>query len=249
MGEIELKIEGQLGEMDLRALSDAVGHLDKLLKILGDTEDQSQVHLTDLRASSAITKAQTSDARTESLTAGIDHLRENTTTPQGWSDRALDELISVQRVSRRKGVRGLLLGANSALHEIDEALASNAEKAKASTVESLGSVAGLLFRYNSKKTPEAGLMEERTQNTVVLNFSNNLTNKILNLMDQNVTVRGRLRRDPRSNAVLSVKVRDIEAKAARPMGISVQSGVGLLGKDWTDGLSSEEWVRGLRDSG
>lgn len=249
MGEIELKIDGQLGSMDLRALSDAIDHLDKLLRALGDSEDSSVVHLTDLSVGSAITKAQTSDQRTDSLTRGIDHLRSEATAPSGWSDHALDELLALHKASRRQGVTGVLLGATSSLRAIDDVLAANAESAKAATRESLGSVTGLLFRYNNRNSPEAGLADERTKSTVVLKFGNDLTSKVLSLMDQTVVVRGRLRRDSRTNAVRSVKVRDIEVKATPRPRTSVESGIGLLGRDWTDGMSSEEWVRRMRDSG
>ncbi|MGJ9405284.1 hypothetical protein ACHABQ_03030 [Nesterenkonia aurantiaca] len=249
MKDIELKLEGLIGEIDLRALSEAIGQFDKLLRSVDVSTEDSSITLSGLSEGSARTTARASSERVDTVQRGMEYLRSDSRLPKGWRDAGLEAIISLHKANRRAGVQGVLVGADQSLHAIDAALAENATAAKSAVPESLGSVTGRLCRYSSISSPEASLIDDRSGRSVTLRFGADKSASVLKYMDQRVTVRGRMRRDPWSNQVLSVQVRDIDRSPDSRGGIPLGAGQGLLGRDWTGGQSSAEWIRGMRDLG
>lgn len=248
--EIEMKLDGKIGEMDLRALSDAIAAVDRMLRsVLAEDGESNAVFVSDLKVGSACIMARADDQRVAVISDGLKSLRVNPRLPEGWNDVTLSTLRDLGAASKRQGVEGVLLGAvNENLQSIDAALLENAKLAQSMYPESLGSVSGRLFRYSGRNAPEASLEEVQTGKSVKLRLTEFQSQEILDHMHDDVVVWGRLRRDPWSNRVIEVRVRGISPYKPPAVEDTPQNAKGILGKDWTDGLDAVEWVRRQRDN-
>ena len=249
MKAIELTLNGDIGKIDARGLSDALNALIRMVQSVAEPGEDTPILLSDLRVGSAKTAVLTRDEHVDTLLTGLTHLQHENTLPSGWNDTTLEAVSSINKASAREGISSASLMIDDLLIEIDAYLAENARTAVTTHLQSLGSVSGRLFRYSSRSTPEASLESDSDGRSVKLKLSNNLAPEVRSLLDRHVRVWGVLSRSAADNRVVEVRVRGIAIEDAKPpLPRPIHEGRGILGRDWTGGLDSVSWVNNLNSA-
>lgn len=244
--KVEITLNGRHGSIDPLAVADALSALDKMLRSFKGI-DAPLLRLSDLKIGSAVMGVRADEYRVTTLNDGVEELRAGTgVVPQGWGTDSLRALLDLEKVGGKAGVKGVRMQIGNAVADIDRALAVNARALLDRSVKSLGAVRGRLYRYtNVPNRRTAGLREVNEQVAVDLVFPNRLATEIKALLDHEVEVWGVMHRDV--EGVLSkVEVEGLEAAPVANEQLALDDVAGILGRDWTGGLGSVEWVRQQR---
>lgn len=248
MKQLEIKLHGQIGDMDTRALSDAISAVTRMLQSVSGEESDQLITLQDLRVSSVIAVVNATTQQVETIGRGLESLQHEASIPHGWDQSTLTAVKELHKANRRAGVESVHLGLNDKVLEIDQGLAKHASEAEGTGPKSLGSVSGLLYRYSSRNGVEAGLIDDATQKPVNLVLSEDTKDDVIALLDKSVTAWGILMRHLWDDQIVQVKVSGIEAaRSADQIRRPAHEGRGILGEYWLDGQDPVTWVRGLRD--
>lgn len=248
--EVRLKILGAPNSIDVRALHRSMGGLIDLLH----SATESHWLISDLRVSSALLEVRPAeredldwDSTFQELTEGLHHLNATSSTPANWGDAMLEALVQTAGLGKFAGVEGveLTIGAGSPIR-LDGEIVANASRALTAPNRSIGSVTGKIDRYLSRSGKKNfGLVDENTGKSVKVSFSSLMEARVVEAIGKQVLAWGELRRDHTGRKV-SLSLEDFEVVERVRRSVSVDEIVGVLGREWTNGLSSVEWVKEQR---
>lgn len=246
MRELEMKLNGEITNMDAQALEEALSAVIRMLRSVA--EDDQLITLQDLKVASATVVVKASDEVVETIEHGMSSLRDESVLPEGWNETTLTAIQTLHKTENRTGVESVQIDIDQTMIAIDKELADHAKAAEGSGIKSLGSATGRLYRYSNKQSLEASLEEQRTERSIKLILNENFQDQILELLEKKVTVRGIIKRSIWDNRIITIDVRGIQEDTTptvlpRP----VEEGLGILGADWLNGEDPTDWVRRLRD--
>ncbi|MFV3114431.1 hypothetical protein [Gordonia amicalis] len=246
--EVELNIKGN--GIDPRAVGEAILAVDKLMRSV--SSEDGPLTITHLSTGSANARVQASEAAIRVVDNGLLELSQSAMIPSGWNRTSIEAVIELGAARKRAGVTGLSLRALGAIQSIDEQILLNATSSLNPATVGLGSVSGLLYRYNND--PRRGTKRSASLRTahgpaVKITFQPSLVEAVRAAIDQVVEVWGTVFRDSEdriigveAERVEVLRVETVSAKRTRSAVIR-----GVLGSDWTDGKDSVDWVREQRD--
>ncbi|OZF39934.1 hypothetical protein CH296_01110 [Rhodococcus sp. 14-2496-1d] len=245
--DVQITLNGQHGLIDPMAVADALSALDKIIRSFEGVEAPN-LRLSDLHVSSAVMGVRADEGRVTTLHEGVEELRAGTgAIPPGWRSDSLRALIELEKVGAKAGVESVRMKIGDAVADIDRVLADNARALLEHSTKSLGAVRGVLYRYtNDSSRRSAGLREVNDQRAIALTFPARLAGDIKRLLDQEVEVWGVMHRDLEGE-LNKVDVEGLEAIPVVNAQIALDDVAGILGRDWTNGLGSVEWVRQQRE--
>lgn len=187
------------------------------------------------------------DAEFRRITDGLAVLAEAAVAPFGWSDEMLAGVAALGGVAEMRGVEAieLTLGEASVV-TVPAQTCENARRALENGPTALGAVTGEVDRFYSRSgRREFGLVDEATGDTVTVRFSRQHEDDVRHQIGQRVTAWGQLRRSPGGK---KKELRMEGFEVVPPISeLRVDDIVGILRGDWTEGLSSVDWIRSQRD--
>lgn len=239
--DITVDLEGE--GIDPRAVADAILAVERLVKSL---DIEPHLTLTDLSTGSAHVSMSAGGQSLEVLSAGLAQLGEAAELPDGWVRDTVLAVLGMGKVKKLRGVDSLKLRIGEYIANIDSTLQANAESVLEPKSRTLGSVRGVLYRYNNdKNNRSAGLRNLNDGEAVTLHFNTDTAPLIKENLDSEVEVWGEIARDV-TDKIIQIAVEGIEpipaTEPTRP-----GDGRGLLGEGWTKGIDPVEWVRMQRD--
>lgn len=237
-GTLRLKIDGNPGEIDLRALEKSVAAISKLIRAVGGENAQLKTLSAD---SIVVIDIITEPENASTLQAGLYEFAETGERPEKFNAHALNALASLYEVNALPGVSGVYFGSPANPLMIKDKVPEHTEKA-------LGSVKGSLYRINGGRSLTAAIRHSQTGKTVRLELEKDQVETVQKLYNQKVIVRGLLIRDSTSNEVKKVKVKSIDRIAKKNPQQPASEAQGILGTEWLEGLDPVELVRLHRDS-
>jgi len=256
MEKLRLHLEAPEHGIDARALREGIDKLLILINSVTDAGDEPAPDrwlLADLSLGSvdcAVMPPPSLEARgrvrLNTVWAGLEHLTQLSGIPAGWSEQTVRALVGLVDLRKFEGVDGGYLGRNGDQRiQLDTRLRENAENSLGVAHESLGEVQGEIVRYvNDGKNREVGVRDISAGRPIKVSFPNHLDDKILKALRSHstVTIWGTLRRNSQGQKIsLSAEGLNI-LEIPRPPE-TVETMAGALGRDWTGGLSSVDWVR------
>lgn len=245
--EIRLDIQGPAEAIDPRALSEGIGRLVNLLEHLElpQHEEAPAWSVSGLRIGSLQADLRGSEQAVSIALGGLAQLADEPGVPDGWTFDAIRELLKLGQVRRQRGVEQVKLSLDSAITTIDEVVLSNARESLKPWPMSLGSVQGKLFRYNDRDR-EAGIEDEVTGHRIPVIVPEENVEEVTQLLRRDVCVWGEIHHTP-TGRIDRVVLEGIEPLPERGQHAPVSELAGILGEDWTGGVSAVEAVRRQRD--
>lgn len=146
------------------------------------------------------------------------------------------------------GVESISLQIGDAVSAIDGAIRDNAEQALKPVSISLGSVRGTIYRYSndtSRNRRSAGLRRSDTGDAIEIRFAPDDASRLRMHLETEVQVWGEIARDA-TGQISHLTVEGIEPVEIPSGDAQADDGRGLLGKDWTGGMDTVDWVRLMR---
>lgn len=246
MRQLEMKLNGEITNMDARALEDALSAVIRMLRSV--SEEDEIVTLQDLKVASATVVFNAPNEAVKTIQVGMDSLRNEAVLPEGWNETTLTSLQALHKTENRTGVESIQIDIDEAMIAIDKELADHAKEAEGSGIKSLGSATGRLYRYSNKNNLEAALEDSRTERSIKLLLDDRFGSEVRSLLEKDVIVRGIIKRSIWDNRIIEIDVRGIQEDTTRTvLRRPAAEGRGILGADWLDGEDPTEWVRRLRD--
>jgi hypothetical protein len=243
--DITVDLEGE--ELDPRAIADAITQVENLVQSLSTEESAAILVLTGLSGGSAHISMAVTGASVDTLHDGLEALRASPGLPRGWRRESLQAVANLGNVSGLRGVEGISLRVGQAISTIDTVIQQNAANALEPSSRSLGAVRGTLYRYTNdvaRSRRSAGLRNVHTDDTIELRFSTDIAPRIRERLESEVEVWGEIARDMTGKIVhLTVEGIELVPPTERTR---ASDGRGLLGRDWTGGVDSVDWVRSQR---
>jgi len=258
-GRTALHLDGPARGSDARALREGLDSMLTLINSVIDAEDEPTPRLwllAELSLSSvncAVIPPPEFEAggrvRLDNVWAGLEHLARSLGIPPGWSEQAVWALVGLVDLRKFEGVDGGYLGRDGDRRiRLDTRLRENAEGSVGAARESLGEVQGQIIRYvNDGKKKEVGVRDISAGRSIKVSFPDHLDDKILEALRSHstVTIWGTLRRNSQGQKI-SLSAEDVNILEVPRPGETVEAITGALGRDWTGGLSSVDWVRRQR---
>lgn len=241
-GMLRLKVDGQPGDIDLKALEKSIAAVSKILRAVGGPD--SFQYVKELRTGSAVIDIITPAEDVTVVSKGLQALKTGTHLPGQFNRMALKAVWELHEVTKLHGVTNISFGHPEMPVCVDSTVAGNSEILLSNVFHSLGSVVGTLYKFNGKDgKPRAGMTNSRTGKEVRLELEEKHVPVVLQLMCTEVTVRGLLERDALTNEVLSVKVKEVTAVAPRRIQPPARTMQGILGSEWLGDIDPAELVR------
>ncbi|TWP53226.1 hypothetical protein FKR81_04445 [Lentzea tibetensis] len=241
--EIKIELQGPHGEIDPRALAEAIVALDKIIRSLPQDEPVP-ASISSLSVGSAKVGIRTNERAAAVIRSGLRDLFHESAVPAGWSVETVAGLLELDQVRKRSGVEGIWLRISDALTPVDEQLALHARESIQPPPPSLGSVRGELYRYNGHQHT-AALRDYRTGKIVTVTFPAKHAAMVRQALDQEVEVWGRVTRNI-YDQVESIALEGLTALGAPESRVALDDVIGLFGPDWTEGMDSADWIRRQR---
>lgn len=241
--EIRVELVGTHGQIDPRAVADAIAALDKVLRSLPQDEP-TPITISSLSIGSAKIGLRASEQVADVLRNGLRDLFHEAAVPRGWSVETVAGLLELDQVRKRSGVEAIWLGTSGARAPLDQQLASHAKECIKPPAPSLGSVRGELYRYNGHRHT-AAIRERHTGKIVTVSFSASLTATVRGALDQEVEAWGRVTRNI-YDQVESVALEGLTPLGAPKARVELDDVVDLFGPEWTEGTDSVDWIKRQR---
>lgn len=239
---LRLNVGGLPGEIDLKALEKSIGAISRLIAAVGGKDTRQCVK--ELKTSSAIVDVLTEQEAAELISAGLNSLADSSERPEKFNRPALTAINDLYKATQMPGVTKISFGDIHNPINIGPEVHRNVTSALEAERVSLGSVKGTLYKFNGRNgNLKAGIEHHRTGSTVELELQEAHVSTVLDLMQSEVLVRGVLYRDPITNIVTRVKVKDVEKVKPKKLPRPAHEVQGILGTDWLDGLDPVEIVR------
>lgn len=242
---LRLKVDGNPSEIDLKALEKSVAAISKLIRAVGGKDAQQRIK--GLKTGSAVVDVITEPEHVKILTEGLEALRHTGQRPEKFDRAALNAVNALYEVNTLPGVTGVYFGSLATPINVNKEVFQHANEALNDLLESLGSVKGTLYKFNGRNGLTAGIEHSRTGKSIRLELEEHHVKKVLELMQKEVLVRGLLTRDPITNEVQAVKVKDVGEVGRKEIQRPVFEVQGILGTEWLEGLDPVEIVRSNRD--
>lgn len=220
MDEVTVKVSGDLAEggITTRHLARAVQYVETIVKTLnGDAAPPSILNIE--LGSVAITVA-AQERAAGTLHDGLKALNAGK-RPQ-WDQAVTDAIKDLAALSTAEGVTGTSLTVSDTTTQLDAQLIHTLEAALENTPQcvSYGTVTGRLYSYTSKKDYRARLEDQDGYSVKVQIRDEHLAQLVRQHLDQQVTITGRVTRDPYATVayrVISVDIDSICETPARPI--------------------------------
>jgi hypothetical protein len=252
--EVQVKLLGEPGRIDARGLQRALASLLDVLESFDDADVRARWAITNLAVASAalavrpvgVVLSETREGL-DTFLAGVDRLDSEAGVPEGWDERAVRRMIDMASVANLDGVEGVELSwGDHPPVRLDHAVLANSEESVTERHLSLGSVRGRLDRYYHRGSKrEVGLLDEVTGEAIKVQFGAHLQQRVVDAMEHTVTAWGELHRSADGRR-LRLRLEDFEVEAPESLPVPVEHLAGVLGEDWTEGVSSVEWARAQR---
>jgi hypothetical protein len=256
--DLHLKLEGPPRLISAVALGEGLLELHKLLNRVqgadGKTRDVSW-RVSALSIGSAVCAiapppdaTEEGEYRISAAWAGAEQLSHQPGIPDKWTSDAIESLIKLSNLTKRDGVdSATLLRDGAELIRLDEQIKTNAQRSISAPPESIGSVAGKVYRWIDDGRREIGVREAATGHRVIVYFGADLRDRVLEAVGTHRQVRawGRLKRNA-ANQKVSLHATGIEAIEEAGLAEPTNAIAGALGPDWTGDLGSVDWVRAQR---
>lgn len=240
---IKVELEGSHGQIDPRAVAEAIVALDKVLRSLPQDEP-TPLAISSLSIGSAKIGIRATERVAGVMRDGLRDLFHEAVVPRGWSVETVAGLLELDQVRKRAGVEGIWLRIDDALAPLDEQLALHARESIEPPAPSLGSVRGELYRYNGHQHT-AALRDYRTSRIVTVTFPTALAADVRGALDQEVEAWGRVTRNIHDQ-VESIVLEGLTSLETPESRVSLDDVIGMFGSDWTEGMDSVDWVRRQR---
>ncbi|MFJ8818219.1 hypothetical protein [Amycolatopsis thermoflava] len=239
-----LSIEGSLDQIDPKALSTAVEALTALLQHL--SLSPGAWSLAELRAGSIEVGLRGPRDEADLVEGGLAAFARRPAIPDGWNLEAVKALTKLEGVRKLRGVEGLSMRIGEQIQRVDDALLANAKESIKPGPPSLGSVTGVLFRYNHlEKT--AGIRDTFRDEQIAVKFGSALARELRANLTNVVRIRGEVLRDVLGRRV-SIDAESIELIEEAPEPQRPASELaGLFIPDARTGVDSVTWQRRQRN--
>lgn len=249
MKNLQLKLDGQPGEIDAAALAKALEHTVRLLRSV--SENPIDCKIGELRVGSACVGVLAPEDNVDSVLDGLERLEKGGALPDEWRKSSVEAVLEIGKITRDQGVTGVSLGGQgSRMHVLEHRLLDNARTILLEiddAMASYGSVSGRLYSYSHRdEEVKARLEDARTRASVQLNVPHELQEQIREHVDQNVSVWGRVSRSTETNAVVRIEVLEIEPVEKPSPGKDPGRFMGILNDYWPSDLDPVEAVKEFR---
>ncbi|MEU8628574.1 hypothetical protein [Streptomyces sp. NPDC048669] len=253
--DVEMKVEGQLGAITLSALQDVLAGLNRLLRGMGGGEEWS---LTGLGEGSALLAARPLDHEDSDvghrLLCVVRELEERPEIPSLEDEATVRRVADLTGLVGKRGVAGLRVRTDrlspwSQAASLTPAVRMNALQALTVNARARSSFQGRLDKVNLRgKTPQFSLFNEARGLALRCNTTDDeVIKQVKRHMGEVVTARGDLSRNA-SNQPVHLRVDRLTAVEVPRRNVSVEDWAGVS-PEWTNGLSSVDFVRRQRDAG
>lgn len=264
MSSLKLVIEGEPGEVSLTSF---VGILNRARYILGGLDSAIserpqgalEWYVTDLATGSAVAviesrpKVPEADERLGTMVganfvSGLNSIEQNAELPPYFSDIDLGRVRQISSFLRQTGSEALSaehMNGSVATATVTEQAGVNVGKILEPTFSGLGSVAGKLEVISVHGPPRFNVYDAVTKRAVRCRFAVERLDEVAAALGRRVVVTGVVHRNAKGDPV---KVDRPELRVL-PEGVELPTARDLIGlvPDLTGDLSSEEYVRKLRD--
>ncbi|ERS51127.1 MULTISPECIES: hypothetical protein [unclassified Corynebacterium] len=243
---LRLKVDGNPCEIELKALEKSVAAISKLIRAVGGNDVQQRIK--GLKTGSAVVDVITEPEYAKVLTEGLEALTQTGQRPEKFNRTALTAVRDLYGVTTERGVTGVYFGSLTAPINVNREVSRHATEALKDVLESLGSVKGTLYKFNGRNRLTAGIEQSRTGKSIRLELEKHQVKTVLEHMQQEVLVRGLITRDPVTNEVQTVKVKDVSEVGEKKIQRPAYEVRGILGTEWLEGLDPVDIVRLNRDA-
>lgn len=259
MEQIGLHLDGHpAAGIDPHALVDGLAGLVKLANAVEGNEDRppdwvmSELSLGSVKCAVRPAPGQETagDRRMRLVWRGAQQLRTGAGIPTGWTEHAVRAFLDLAKLTRCSGVDSAALTASKDESlTLDESVKLHAERSLQSTSEVLTTVRGTIVRYlNDGARREVGIRELPSGRPLRVIFPLAMAHdlKVALLDDLPISVRGVLKKNGEGQRLsLTAEGLTVLPGTKQPT-FRVRDMSGTLGKDWTSGLNSVDWVRSQR---
>lgn len=175
---------------------------------------------------------------------GLEHIEKEASLPAYFSD---DTLESAKRLVRilDSDVARISVSSETKLTVITQHVAANVNQIIGAQFDALGSVEGPLEMVTLRGQPYFNVYDAITGRAVRCHFSREMLQEVKDALGRRVVVSGRVRSNP-SGEPVSVRVEELRLLRAEEELPKTADIAGLV-PDLTEGVSSEEHLRRLRD--
>lgn len=255
--DIRLHLDGPERQIGARQALEAARALLELLDAAGRAHDEP-IEWTlaeashgsfDIAYAPLAADSDTEDRAVELSTrilAGIEALREQAAIPAGFTSDMVRRVRDMAVAGGR--VRAVSLQADGGTpHILDAVISDNAQAALQGRETSVGSATGRLDKVNLRGRSTVSLIDTDTDEPVECKIPEQRVGEVLGLINHEVEITGRLFRDA-SGHKRKIEIWHIEPLEHEPPE-PISNLIGVLGTDWTGGISSTEFVRRQRGAG
>ncbi|OFT31022.1 hypothetical protein HMPREF3170_02055 [Corynebacterium sp. HMSC08D02] len=101
MKSLQLKLDGQPGEIDAAALAKALDHTVRLLRSV--SEDPIDCKIGELRVGSACVGVLASESKVDSVLDGLKQLENGGALPDEWDSSSIEAVLEIGKIARDQG--------------------------------------------------------------------------------------------------------------------------------------------------
>jgi hypothetical protein len=210
MSTIRIRLQGELGEITLSALGDALHHM---LKIIGDLDyalsrkrgGEKEWVVTDLSPGSlcVAVKRRTDDGRigarvSDQWVNGLRRIEREGATPPYLSHDGMKETRALLKIIGNKGVSGIVVGSDRDEEELSAKASANVDQLLPEAYTSVGSVEGHLDAISLHGgRPKYVVYHDRTHRAINCAFPRSLLPAVKDALGQRVNVYGIIHWNPK----------------------------------------------------
>lgn len=247
MARVVMRLEGEAGEMDARALRAGLDHFTRFLAALAD-EPSLPLPVVNLEMGSMAATVDAPEHLRKRMDEGLHQLSAAATRPAGWRLEALHELLNYAKLPGRHGLTGVAITGMRPT-PIDDDLRRAIEKVLSNVPVSLGAIQGRLSTYFGVSRPvKIRIVPDGMRSYVGVTVPDRaLAEEAARLVEQRVAVRGYIVRHPDTGEIEEMTARRIEKLEVPRERMTLKEAVGIWPPELFGGLDSVEIGRAMRD--